>query len=279
MLSVREDRILARLVLSEPSIGSPTLNLFVKNDFKKNVTDRKIRNYMIRRGLSAHRNVKKQLLTQKMRQKRLQWAEEPLKKPDEFWRSILFSDESYINIFCGQSTHARRPIIHWRNSISSKYFSQAPKHPISVMIWGCFSYFGVGRIKVVSGTMKSNNYIDVLKEKMLPSANDIFKGGPYIFQDDSAPCHRSKTVREWHKINGVQTLEWPGNSSDLNPIDNLWGILKQRIRAKKLKSRSELISAIVRVWHHEIDVQLCQNLIASMKSRLQVVIKNSGGHT
>ena len=48
--------------------------------------------------------------------------------------------------------------------------------------------------------------------------------------DDSAPCHRTKSLREWHEINSISRVDWPGNSPDLKPIENLWSLLKFKMR-------------------------------------------------
>lgn len=56
---------------------------------------------------------------------------------------------------------------------------------------------------------------------MLPSVRDLFAGQPFTFQDDSAPCHRAKMVKEFlREQEYVTALSWPGNLPDVNPIEN-----------------------------------------------------------
>ena len=74
-------------------------------------------------------------------------------------------------------------------------------------------------------------------------------------------------------------LEWPGNSPDLNPIENLWSIIKNKVSEKHPASLGALPSAIKKVWVKEISSDYCCKLIESMPHRLQEVIKNKGGHT
>ena len=49
-----------------------------------------------------------------------------------------------------------------------------------------------------------------------------------MFMQDSAPCHHSKLVSDFLKKN-IKTLDWPGNSLDINPIENLWATLKDKV--------------------------------------------------
>ena len=52
----------------------------------------------------------------------------------------------------------------------------------------------------------------------------------FIFQQDLAPAHSAKTTSTWFKDHGIPVLNWPANSPDLNPIENLWGIVKREMR-------------------------------------------------
>ena len=56
--------------------------------------------------------------------------------------------------------------------------------------------------------------------------DDKLSGKTCFFQHDSAPCHKSKIVTKYLWESNVNVLEWPGNLPDLNPIWNLWAILK-----------------------------------------------------
>ena len=78
--------------------------------------------------------------------------------------------------------------------------------------------------------MNSARYQDILKEKLLP----IFKARQMkCFLQDSAPCHASKSTKEFLTNNQIRVLPWPGNSPDLNPIENLWLQMKVRVAQKE----------------------------------------------
>ncbi len=56
---------------------------------------------------------------------------------------------------------------------------------------------------------------------MLPSADQLFKDADFIFQQDLAPAHTAKSTKSWLNDHGAGVLDWPANSPDLNPIENL----------------------------------------------------------
>lgn len=279
VLSEKNVRYICRKVKNKPDIGSISITSVVNQELNVSLTARSVRNYLIRNNLRAFRKAKKPLLTNKMMKRRYEWGKNMIKKADKFWESVLFSDECYISLNSGDQIYSRRPRLTKNSNLSTNYFSMAPKHPVKVMIWGCFSSKGPGMLKIVDGTMKSRDYLNVLETKMLPSARDLFGDNSFIYQDDSAPCHRSKIVKEWENSRNIEVLEWPGNSPDMNPIENLWAILKQKVRTHRPTNKSELISAISASWTTEISVNLCQKLSSSMKNRIEALVDNKGGPT
>ncbi len=72
---------------------------------------------------------------------------------------------------------------------------------------------------------------------MLPSADQLFKDADFIFQQDLAPAHTAKSTKSWLNDHGVGVLDWPANSPDLNPIENIWGIVKRKMRNETKKCR------------------------------------------
>ena len=89
------------------------------------------------------------------------------------------------------------------------------------MFWGCFSYYGVGPFNPVEGMMNSEKYLDVLTKKVIPKMVRKFPEGSGIFQQDLAPCHTSRKVKNFINLHNISVLDWPGNSPDFHPIENL----------------------------------------------------------
>jgi transposase len=88
--------------------------------------------------------------------------------------------------------------------------------------------------------------------------------------EDGAPVHRSKAPEEWRKLHLIEKLDWPTNSHDLNPIEDVWKLLKDAIQHGQTCPRNleELKMTFQKEWRSIISVKL-RNLCHSMPARLQ----------
>ena len=64
---------------------------------------------------------------------------------------------------------------------------------------------------------------------------------------DGALCHRAKIATQFLKSKKIQIFDWPGNSPDLNPIENLWTILKDKVSETQPTNTKMLGQAIKEV--------------------------------
>ncbi|KAF7219838.1 transcript variant X5 [Nothobranchius furzeri] len=111
----------------------------------------------------------------------------------------------------------------------------------SIMLWGCFSAAGTGRLLAIEGTMNAAKYRDILDKNLPQSARDLRLGRRFTFQHDDDPNHTGKITKEWLHGNSVTVLEWPSQSSDLNPIEHLWRDLKMAVHQRSPSNLTELI--------------------------------------
>ena len=100
----------------------------------------------------------------------------------------------------------------------------------------------------------------------------------WIFQKGNDPKHTSKVVKQWFKDKNIIIMVWPAQSPDLNPIENLWEIIDNKIERANVKTSEELFEQINKAWR-EIDMRIVDSLIESMPRRMKAVIKSKGGQT
>lgn len=155
------------------------------------------------------------------------------------------------------------------------------KHPTKVMIWSVISGKGTGRLYVVKGTMKQDQYKEVLNSRLLPQLRDWFPNGePFVFMQDGAPCHTAKSIKTFLDEKSVPLLAWPGNSPDMNPIENVWELIKREVAKDVITTKTRPLEKIIHVWNHHPELQeTVQSCINSMPKRIQALIAAKGGST
>ncbi len=125
---------------------------------------------------------------------------------------------------------------------------------------------GVGPLCFLKSTVNAAIYQEILEHFMLPSADKIYGDADFIFQQDLAPAHTAKGTKSWFSDHGVTVLDWPANSPDLNPIENLWGIVKRKMRETRPNNADDLKATVKETWA-SIPPQQCHKLITSMPRR------------
>ena len=146
------------------------------------------------------------------------------------------------------------------------------------MIWGAMSQRAIAGLFFLPGrtTMNGEKYVQ-LRSDMLQLHMQVHRCNR--FMQDGAQCHRSKLVTNFLKMKKMKVLDWPGNSPDLKPIENLWMVMKDKVAEKQPSSLSDLCRATKKVWVKDISKEYCANLVNSMPRHLAAVIQNNSGHT
>ena len=145
-----------------------------------------------------------------------------------------------------------------------------------IMVLGCIARNGIGRLHKIDGNVTAQHYLKILKYCAVPSLQHLFGDQPAIFQQDNAPCHTAKVVKEWIEANNIDVLSWPGNSPDLNPIEHIWDHLARQVAKEKFSNGQELLDTLKVEWE-KIPLCLLEKLIDSMPQRIEAIIKAKGG--
>ena len=225
-------------------------------------------------AMPCRRAARKPLVTSKMRTKRLRFCRKYRHWTPEMWRKVLFSDESTFKVIQGRRGFVRRPPNS--NRYEPRYTVPTVKHPDSVMIWSSFSGAGgkAGLFFLPKGqTMNAQIYHNVLQRYMV----QYFElHNCSHFQYDSAPCHAARSIKTYLANKGIPTIDWPGNSPDLNPIENAWNQLKNKVCSVHNMSLAELKAAIQYHWDNNMTMEYFLQLADSMPARLAAVRKAGG---
>ena len=135
--------------------------------------------------------------------------------------------------------------------------------------------------------MTAKKYLDLIMDGemfdfWLEGMEDV---GNLLMMEDGAPYHKGVASERRAELKkdgwiGWGPGIWPANSSDLNSIENLWHILRDRIQKHKVQPRTKeaLIEALQEEWV-KLDIKIVNDLIDSMPQRLQAVIDAKGGAT
>ncbi len=145
----------------------------------------------------------------------------------------------------------------------------------NIMLWGCFSAKGPGRLICVKERMNGAMYREILSENLLPSARALKMKRGWVFQHDNDPKHTARAMKEWLRKKHFKVLEWPSQSPDLNPIENIWRELKVRVAQRQPQNITALEEICMEEWA-KIPATVCENLVKTYRKRLTSVIANKG---
>ncbi|KAK3535289.1 hypothetical protein QTP70_007432 [Hemibagrus guttatus] len=124
---------------------------------------------------------------------------------------------------------------------------------------------GLGPLAPVKGTLNASAYQDILDNFMLPTLWEQFGDDPFLFQHDCTPVTKARSIKTWMSEFGVEELDWPAQSPDLNPIEHLWDELEWRLRARP--SRPTSVPDLTNVLLEErskIPINTLLNLVESL---------------
>ncbi|CAK9827571.1 Transposable element Tcb2 transposase [Anthophora retusa] len=276
-LSVREKRKIVNIVKEKPTSSASEIAAYINENFNKEVHKITIRRILNKAGYRSRVARRKPTISKINQEKRLKFANDYITKENDFWSTVLFSDESKFNIFQNDG----RTLV-WRRSnteLDPKNVQNTVKHGGGgVMVWGCMSSSGVGELVFIDNIMDKYVYLDILKNNVRKSVEKLNLGRQFVFQQDNDPKHTAYLVRQWIVFNTPHLLPTPPQSPDLNPIEHLWAHLGKCIKKHNITNRQQLKEILTMEWN-KISPEITKKLVHSMSDRLRAVINNKGLHT
>ena len=205
----------------------------------------------------------------------LKFATEYVIWMDEQCDCVHFSDESKFNLFgCDGKPFVRRSPKERYSPLGTK--SSIKFGGVIVMVFGMISAAGIGLFVWLHGKINATAYKEILKKHAVPILRTAINQ-PAVFMQDNAPCHATKSVKTFLSKKDVAVIEWPAQIPDMNPIENVWKLLNERLNEQNPRNVEELWTNFKGEWE-KICVDECKTLIHSRSKRWQPVIKSKSLH-
>ncbi|KAL4505206.1 hypothetical protein ABPG72_016273 [Tetrahymena utriculariae] len=237
------------------------------------ISKSQIRNIVNDEGLSAFRVPKILPLNENQKKERLNFC---LNKQrwTKNWNRILFTDE------CQMQQDAMGKKYLWlqsKDQIKPDFCDKSQKYPMKVMVWAVISYIdGPLFMKRINGTINKEKYVELLDEFFQKCSDFIYEDT--IFQHDNASSHKAKLVDSWFENQEIDILDWPSNSPDLSPIENIWPHLKDHLyQNSTYKNQDEMYQIVEDFFYKSEKIkEVIKNSYDSLPKRIKQVIINNG---
>lgn len=226
----------------------------------------------------------KPLLTQNQMDERLRWAWEHLSWTNEDWDNCSWGDEMAASLSYGEVYVTRKVEEKYLPSCCVPKFKKCSAYHVWAIIstrWKGPLVFFEKEWLSERGTIDSNVYI----QRILPhiqafqTAVQQLEGRTLLYFEDNCSVHTSHaTSSAYQTLRIYRALGWPANSPDLNPIENVWRLLKYRVSRRFPHTEEELKRYLLEEWA-KIECNDYKKYIREMRDRCWAVIQANGGHT
>ena len=202
---------------------------------------------------------------------RLEWAKRMIEEEEQF-DNVVFTDESTFQV----EYHARRA---YRRVGEPRILRPKPKHPAKIHVWGGISKKGSTSLVLFQGNMTATRYTQILDAALVPFVKSVYPEGHRLYQDND-PKHTSRWAQWYFHDAGINWWPTPAESPDINPIELVWGSMKECVRNNyKPRSLEELESSLKHYWQTKLTPDTCQRYIEHIRKVLPRVVEVDGAAT
>ena len=272
----REDRRLLQISKANRTKCSHQLSSEFTLSNGTQLSARTIRRRLLDVGYRSYTVKWKPIRNASPRKVRLQFANDYITWLPYDWKRIIWTDKAHFELF----NRKNRTLIRRTRSESEKPWSFVPrmqKEGGSASLWGCMTSEGIGDLVFYDGRVNDQTYIHVIGDTLICSIKRRFNANDsFMLMQDNAPPHTSNYAMKFFKANDIQVMSCPSTSSDLNPIENIWDIIDDRLKTMRPRNLKELQSMIEQIWDN-ITEETCKKLVDSIPRRLNSCQRVKGG--
>jgi transposase len=204
-------------------------------------------------------------------QRRLQFARA---RKDHTWRYELFVDE--------KSWEIGVPLQKCWQFPNNRVTDERKRHPPKIHCWGGIGYHFKTRLYFFKKNLNADLYGKILRNRLPPEYRYNLNPSLYnkwILVQDNDPKHKSKIVTELlDDIAPDRIKDFPANSPDFNPIEDIWSFMQTTLQYKKIKDIPALKRHLTEIWNN-LDMNVIRASVESLPKRMAECIKRKGKRT
>jgi transposase len=295
-LSERDVRHIKSLCRRDPTATIAELTA----DSQINVSEETVGRVLREAGLMAHKARRKPYLDQKKKRRRYSWCLLHKDWDSEKWKKGVFCDESVFNSGRGGNTKLVRRERGIDTAFQDQFLSTTYESGrFSQPFWAAIKH---GKhtplVPIRKRTpderkhrddklgMDTDQYThEILEAELIPFIKSLpGKPSDYFIVEDNLKAHTAKKPTAVRAAHGIERIEWPPSSPDLNPIENLWAICKRKVWKRmgdpstRVRTKEEYIALCQREWEG-LDWAGVDKMIEEMPERIRKCLEAKGGHT
>ena len=236
---------------------------------------------LYRHGFASRIAARKPYLMPRHRFNRLLFAKQHENWTIEQWSKVIWTDESSFEI--GKNY---RQVRVWRR-MDERFLEHClvptfKSGRTSIMVWGAFcgDLEKCQLVRMPKGKQQAVDHIEYVYEQAISGYyHHASDPSTLILMEDGASTHRAIVSRLWREAYGVPRMVWPAQSPDLNPIENVWRLMKAYVSNRPIPADGDEMWVLLKEAWESVSQEFLQGLLESMPARMKAVIEAKGGPT